>query len=404
MTQASKTVTFLAAVLVAGALAGPAGACDIPVFRFALERWLPDPYEVVVFHRGPLEGQAAGVLAEFRKYVEDKPALANCWIDTADLAGKVDAVRQELYEAGGKPNTPWVALLPPERFRAKPTDRLWAGPLDKDALQALIASPFRSRIGQRIAAGDSAVWVLLESGDKAKDDAAATLIDKQLRLAEKELVLPEPAAPMFAEDPEAPPPPPRPALKLKLSLLRLSRKDPAEQLFIRTLLRIEPELSQPKLASEPMAFPLFGRGRVLCGLAGKGINETNVLDVCAFLCGPCSCMVKDMNPGMDLLFSVDWDKAVGETRLTDMALAPPPLMGLPPAETGTAGPAELPRPPKAQGGPVGPGAATPRAGAPARSAGQLMRNILIAVGALVVLAGVVTALMLRRPRSDSVRS
>ncbi len=404
MTQAPKTVMLLAAVLAAGAMAGPAGACDIPVFRFALEQWLPDPYEIVVYHRGPLEGQPAAVLAEFRKYVEEEPALANCWVDTVDLGGKVDAIRQELYEAAGKPKTPWVALQPPERFRAKPSDRLWAGPLDKCALRALIISPFRSRIGQRIAAGDTAVWILLESGDKAKDDAAAKLIDKHLRVAEKELVLPEPMAPYFGEDPEAPPPPPKPDLKVKFSLLRLSRKDPAEKLVVRTLLRIEPELAEPKFASEPVAFPVFGRGRALCALAGKGINEMNVLDVCAFLCGPCSCMVKDMNPGMDLLFSVDWDKGVGQARLSDFALAPPPLMGLPPAETGTPGPAELPRLPQANPNPPGSGGATAGASTPVRSVGHLMRNILVALGALVVLAGVVTALMLRRPRSESVRS
>ena len=31
-----------------------AHACQIPVFRYALERWQATPYEVVIFHRGPL--------------------------------------------------------------------------------------------------------------------------------------------------------------------------------------------------------------------------------------------------------------------------------------------------------------------------------------------------------------
>ena len=30
-------------------------ACSIPVFRYALERWQPSPYDVLIFHRGPLE-------------------------------------------------------------------------------------------------------------------------------------------------------------------------------------------------------------------------------------------------------------------------------------------------------------------------------------------------------------
>ncbi|PIW14960.1 MAG: hypothetical protein COW34_07135, partial [Armatimonadetes bacterium CG17_big_fil_post_rev_8_21_14_2_50_66_6] len=35
----------------------PVSACSVPVFQYALERWPADPYEVVVFHRGPLSEQ-----------------------------------------------------------------------------------------------------------------------------------------------------------------------------------------------------------------------------------------------------------------------------------------------------------------------------------------------------------
>ena len=42
--------TAVALVLVAVV----AEACSVPVFRYALERWQADPYEVFVFHRGPL--------------------------------------------------------------------------------------------------------------------------------------------------------------------------------------------------------------------------------------------------------------------------------------------------------------------------------------------------------------
>jgi hypothetical protein len=43
-------------LLVAGVL-GPqsADACRIPVFRYALERWDPSPYDVIVLTRGPLD-------------------------------------------------------------------------------------------------------------------------------------------------------------------------------------------------------------------------------------------------------------------------------------------------------------------------------------------------------------
>src|SRR5204862_3995559 len=41
----------LFAVLVVTAIAS---ACNVPVFRFALERWRPDVYRVTLLHRGPL--------------------------------------------------------------------------------------------------------------------------------------------------------------------------------------------------------------------------------------------------------------------------------------------------------------------------------------------------------------
>src|SRR4051812_35362696 len=43
--------TVLIAVLALGAIAY---ACNVPVFRFALERWRPDAYRLTVLHRGPL--------------------------------------------------------------------------------------------------------------------------------------------------------------------------------------------------------------------------------------------------------------------------------------------------------------------------------------------------------------
>lgn len=56
-----------------------------------------------------------------------------------------------------------------------------------------------------------------------------------------------------------------------------------------------------------MAFPVFGRGRILEPLIGKGIHEGNVLEHSTYLCGACSCEVKDQNPGIDLLMAANWD-------------------------------------------------------------------------------------------------
>ncbi len=71
-----------------------------------------------------------------------------------------------------------------------------------------------------------------------------------------------------------------------------------------SLLRSLKETVKP---TEPLLFPIFGRGRVLDGLIANGINADNLKDAGQFLCGPCSCQVKRLNPGMDLLIAADWD-------------------------------------------------------------------------------------------------
>jgi hypothetical protein len=49
---------------------------------------------------------------------------------------------------------------------------------------------------------------------------------------------------------------------------------------------------------------------VLGALSGKGLDEDALRDAAAFLAGPCSCRVKELNPGIDLLMTADWDAFV----------------------------------------------------------------------------------------------
>jgi hypothetical protein len=111
-------------------------------------------------------------------------------------------------------------------------------------------------------------------------------------------------------------------LKLAFSMLRVSRDDPAEQFLVSMLLETEPDL---KDFSAPMAFPVFGRGRALYALVGKGINADTIHEACEFLIGPCSCQIKDLNPGADLLMAVAWDDLIEGRAVVDKEL--PPLTG-----------------------------------------------------------------------------
>jgi hypothetical protein len=66
-------------------------------------------------------------------------------------------------------------------FRCAMMKSIWSADYtEANAKQMLVDSPARREIAERLANGESAVWVLLECGDKAKDDAAAKFLDERL--------------------------------------------------------------------------------------------------------------------------------------------------------------------------------------------------------------------------------
>ena len=49
------------------------------------------------------------------------------------------------------------------------------------------------------------------------------------------------------------------------------------------------------------------------GIHGKQLTAANVERWASFLCGPCSCRVKESNPGIDLLLRADWESSLDIT-------------------------------------------------------------------------------------------
>ncbi len=66
---------------------------------------------------------------------------------------------------------------------------------------------------------------------------------------------------------------------------------------------------------------MFGRGRLLYALVGEGINADNISEACQFMAGPCSCVVKDYNPGTDLLMTVDWEASLDNSFVSEEEIA-----------------------------------------------------------------------------------
>jgi hypothetical protein len=277
-------------------------ACSVPVFRYALEHWEASAYPALLFHRGPLAEPKRALLDRLSRPLP----TANVKVQVIDLDGAVEAATRQAWDKQGSGAAlPWLVLRPPGGD-ADAAD-VWAGPLTEANVAALLDSPARRRLVEALGAGDSAVFVLLDSGDKAADDAAAALLEKQAALLSRTLDLPVPTG-------DGPPVRSTIPLHVAFSVIRVARTDPAEDRFVRALLRAEEGLEAVR---GPVVVPVFGRGRALCGLHGASLNEESLRQAAAFLCGACSCQVKELNPGIDLLLSADWedllDNPLGDT-------------------------------------------------------------------------------------------
>jgi hypothetical protein len=270
-----------------------AQACNVPVFRFALERWRADAYRVTVFHEGPLTAADKETLTQLEE--QQEKSRANLQVRTLDVA-KLEAADQELLKSFSAAKYPLVTMQYPAALQIEPP--IWSQPFTAAATKQLLDSPLRKDLLNRLVDGETAVWLLLECGDAEKDNAAAALLAEQLAKLSKELKLPEltdlPDDNLFAKTP----------LKLSFSMLRVPRGE-TESPLVQMLVHCESDLPE---RADPMVFPVFGRGRALLPLIGAGITADNIKNSAAFLVGACSCEVKELNPGFDLLLTADWDE------------------------------------------------------------------------------------------------
>jgi hypothetical protein len=329
-------------------VARPAGACNIPVFRYALDHWPSDPYRLTVFHRGPLDTKYRNLLQMLEKAgAGDTP---NVVLELIDLEKNPDG-SEDLPLPPAKAEFPFLVVRYPAPTRIETP--IWAGALRAEVVTALLDSPARREYARRARAGGSAVWVLLASGDAAKDDAAEKVLQTEVKRLAKELTLPELTdAPedQLVGGAERP-------LRLSFSVLRVGRSDPAEAMFVKMLINTEADLPG---RSDPMVFPLFGRGRTMPALIGAGITPGNIKEAAEFLAGPCSCIVKRDNPGVDLLVVSDWTPAAAAEPAPPFRVAPGTKVPIPsPVQAPAAKPlAEQPRaaepPPASSSLPVSP--------------------------------------------------
>jgi hypothetical protein len=301
MTAASWRTIFLAGTVLFLHLE-TLHACNVPVFRYAMERWPADPYEVLVLHRGPLTGADLDLVDKLQQFADDPRRPANFTLHRRDLDKVKNREFLKQLEDHDKPRLPWLVVLYPEK--SGNSERVWAGPLQSEAVGGLLDSPARREVCRRLLDGESAVWVFLESGNAQEDERALDFLQRELHELEKLLQLPKrtdsPRDKLLRPDLSPP--------RIAFSVLRVSRTDPAEAMFVSMLLHSEEGLANRK---EAMVFPVYGRGIALYAILGKGITSENTGKAASFLVGACTCEEKRPEDvrrlGVNLLMTADWE-------------------------------------------------------------------------------------------------
>jgi hypothetical protein len=321
----------LACIATIGVFPQTADACSVPVFRYALERWQPDHYLAVLFHDGELTKDQKSLLDRLSGDKNTPGGPANIEIlavdtskpfdDDADLTALWKTHAEKAKQADG----PWLVVRFPEESAFD--EDIWSGELTKKSVDAIRVSPVRTELSKRLLAGDSVVWLVIESGDKQADAKFVKRLTGDLKLLQKKLKLPEldPADDKYLSADG-------PALKLAFSVLTVSRTDAREKILLDSILYDDPNMpaDERKLLAGPLAVPIFGRGRALAVMPAARVLPEVLEDAAGFLCGPCSCQVKQQNPGWDLLVATDWQGRISGriARKTTIPELTSPLAGV----------------------------------------------------------------------------
>ena len=274
----------------------PTEACNIPVFRYALERWLPDNCEVLVFHEGSLSLGQKEILAPFEQAAvnEQSRGLANLKVKHL-LLNELDDESGSLWEQLQKQGAKAPYMVVRTVVKRKHINN-WHGPLEASAQVRLLSSPVRQELLRRTLSGHSVVW-LVAGADADQRAAMVQKLQKKLGQVERDMPLPDgiglPGSELYSSVP----------LFMRFSVLELDTRDPNE-LYLSDLFHgFEPKAMD---SGQPVVVPVFGRGRALEVIPGEQINEELIDDLSQFLCGACSCQVKEQNPGFDLLMAGNW--------------------------------------------------------------------------------------------------
>ena len=313
--NAFAVLGFLAVVL----LSSNASACSVPVFRYALENWQPDRLTVAVLHDGEMSPETKR-LVEQMEVASTADAEANVQLHPIDVSADHPAGSAEAFHSKQWKDKELPHMLVYFTNDAPEPQLAWSAKLNEQNVDRLLQSPARKQVVERLLDGHTAVWVLLKSGDETADARAEKELLKELKRKPDEIELPTltdlATEEKFTEGLSV-------EMRVEFSVISIDPDDEDEVFFREMLLNTESDLRDYK---DPIAIPIYGRGRTYFALVGPGISADNIDDNCNFICGACSCEVKRDNPGQDLLLAANWNQIQPGEWVNDTPL--PELTGI----------------------------------------------------------------------------
>jgi hypothetical protein len=327
----------LAAVLPAGLLlltAVGVHACDTPVYAYTMQMWAPDAYHVFYFHDGAEDPADRDVNRFLAEAAQDPDGKTNLRFESVDVSSPpTSGVVATIWKRNQSRKLPLHVVVSPRGLDI-------AGErLTVSGAKAMLHSPKRDKLAELLCEGKHGVMLLL-LGANADENATAQATVKAAA---------EEAAKSGAD----------------VGVLEIRRNDAAEKWFVRQMLAVEDDLND---LNNTMLFGVFGRGHIIEPFVGRGISHDNMLELAAFMGGPCSCEVKETAPGTDLLMTYNWDQASVEWTAAQ-GYAEIPYMEVPaapadeaaaatPVDAPAAKPAKPAQPAAKPGKPAPPAAAT----------------------------------------------
>ncbi|MCH2209057.1 MAG: hypothetical protein MK132_24780 [Lentisphaerales bacterium] len=326
-------------------------ACEVPVFRYALERWERDLYKVFVIHRGELSAEEKDNFEKLQKSSIGFGGHTNLVVFSVNLENEKEAENfnttyPTLKDIQPADKAKMVLLYPNITKVYYP---IWQGDLNKGNLRELLEPQATGELMKGILQGYSSTFLLMESGNKESDEKAALEVQKAIEQLKEKLEIPEGIVQADGEvtggkltayqaatiDPSNVLKSGIP-LKIDFHLVRMPKNEsnPIFRAILAKVFKTDSQEDQPRL------FAFFGRGRLLGPMVGDEITVKHISQLSAYLCSACSCQVKRQNPGMDFLTTLNWTSYLeGSEVVVDKKL--PPLIGMidisePQVETGSA--------------------------------------------------------------------